>query len=443
MELTTIPTFPPYIVFGIFIALLPFTCIAAAQLKDSATRFVIAAIWLRYLVSALHQYTFPPVIAGLSLNALGSLAVIAVGIAIVDWRHFGLKGFAGVYLMIIVLVLSALVNGGSEAIGSLAKWGYLVTLTIAGYEGLRRHGSMALFRAVLTVFLAPLVLQTLSVIMGMGKGSESDGSTCFIGGYNHEGAFSIVILTFLYCVCFLEPDRPKLTVVCIPVALIALVLANYRTTLLAALPVLAATMFFGTIRRFSHRDRPFVVIIVAIAGVTLLHAAGVAMHQRFSDLSVVISDGTNLIKPPEYYTTADTKLLSSRAIIWSQYITAYLNGSITNLAIGFGPESWSKMFPLYAHNAFVSVLYEAGIFGLLGMVLLFLWNFRLAIRTTWDRRPLIMGAHIGFLVLSLATMPFWIIEGNVLLALTLAYTLHVQTPRRVRTSQMQRKMSAN
>jgi hypothetical protein len=90
MELTTIPTFPPYIVFGIFIALLPFTCIAAAQLKDSATRFVIAAIWLRYLLSALHQYTFPPVIAGLSLNALGSLAVIAVGIAIVDWRHFGL-----------------------------------------------------------------------------------------------------------------------------------------------------------------------------------------------------------------------------------------------------------------------------------------------------------------------------------------------------------------
>jgi O-antigen ligase len=283
----------------------------------------------------------------------------------------------------------------------------------------------------------------LSILAGLGKVSEKDSSICFIGGYNHEAAVSIVILTLLYCACVLERDRPKLTILVMPVAVVSLLLANYRTTLLAALPILAATMFFGTVRRFSPRDRPFIVIVVALVGATIFYAAAIAMQERFSDLLVVLSNGTNLFKPPEYYTVADADLLSARAIIWSRYITAYLNGSITNLAIGFGPETWDELFTTYAHNSFVSVLYEAGIFGLVGLVLLFAWNFGFAARTAWDRRPLAMSAHIGFLVLNLATMPLWLIEGNVLLALTLAYTLHVQAPSTARTPQVRWNASAS
>ncbi|WP_046868945.1 O-antigen ligase family protein [Microvirga massiliensis] len=442
MEAESVPTFPPYVVLGVFLTLLPITIITAHRFKDGATRFLIAAIWLRYLMSAFHQYTFPPVIGGLSLNALASVAFIAVGFMITDWRFLGLKGFAGIYLMIIVLVTSSIINGiTGGAIANLAKWGYLVTLTVAAYQTLRRHGSVPLFRALLTVFLAPLVLQALSVLLGMGKGSEDDGSICFIGGYNHEGAFSILTLTFLYCACFLEPDRPKLTLACIPIALVSLFLANYRTSILAALPVLAAAMFFGMIRRSSPRDRPLVVIVIGLTGLMLFLAAGIAVQQRFNDLFVVLSNSGNLIKPPEYYTTAESGLLSARALIWSRYITAYLNGRITNLAFGFGPESWEGVFPRYAHNTFVSILYEAGAFGLASMVLLFAWNFRLAARATLGRRPLTLGAHAGFLVLNLATMGLWQIEGNVLLALTLAYTLHVQAPRRVWVPQRQWKMS--
>jgi hypothetical protein len=43
---------------------------------------------------------------------------------------------------------------------------------------------------------------------------------------------------------------------------------------------------------------------------------------------------------------------------------------------------------------------------------------------------------VGFLILNLATMPLWLIEGIILLALTLAYTLHVQMTRRVRAAGM-------
>ncbi|MDF2811155.1 MAG: hypothetical protein K0S56_2186 [Microvirga sp.] len=436
-----IPTFPAHIVMGVFLVLLPSTWIAAFRFKDNPTRFLIAAIWLRYLMSAFHEYTFPPVAAGLSLNALASVILTAVGFTVVDKRLLKLKALGGVYLMIAVLAVSAIVNGRVEGVGSLAKWGYLITLTIAANEALRRHGSVALFRGLLTVFLPPLALQLLSVIMGLGKGSEEDGSICFIGGYNHEAAFSIIVLTFLYCSCFLAPDRSRLAVLCIAAALLALILANYRTSLLAALPILAAIISFGAIRRISPTGRPVVVIVIGLAGAILLYALASAMHQRFSDLFFVLSNSAGLLKPPEYYTEAEADLLSARAIIWSRYITAYLNGSVTNLALGYGPESWDGMFSHYAHNTFVSVLYEAGFFGLAALVYLFALNFKLAMRTASGRRPLIIGAHIGFFVLNLATMPFWLIEGNVLLALTLAYTLHVQVLRRKRMPRMRLEMS--
>jgi O-antigen ligase len=142
------------------------------------------------------------------------------------------------------------------------------------------------------------------------------------------------------------------------------------------------------------------------------------------------------MKPPEYYTASDEELLSARAVIWSRYISAYLNGSVLNLAFGFGPDSWEDVFTRYAHNTFISSLYEIGAIGLASMIVLFVSNFRFAFGSVPEHRFLVVSAHVGFLILNLATMPLWLIEGNILLALTLAYTLHVQMPRRVPVSGM-------
>ena len=115
---------------------------------------------------------------------------------------------------------------------------------------------------------------------------------------------------------------------------------------------------------------------------------------------------------------------------------AYLDGSILNLAFGFGPDSWEDVFTRYAHNTFISSLYEIGAVGLASMIVLFVSNFRFAFGSVPEHRLLVVSAHVGFLILNLATMPLWLIEGNILLALTLAYTLHIQMPRRVRVSGM-------
>lgn len=420
------PTFPGYIVAGTFLILLPVTLRAFFHLETTPARFLLGVIWLRHLMSALHQYTYPPIAGGMSLNAIASVVVTVIGLLIIDKRLLTLKAIVIIYLMVAVLLASAIFNARIDAIGSFAKWGYLIALTTVAYSAFRQEGSVTLFSALLTAFLPPFALQLLSVYVGLGKGSEDDGSLCFIGGFNHEGGFSIIVMTFLYCACFLESKRPKLTAVCMAAGLCALALANYRTSLLAALPMFAGTIFFGSVRRFSPTERPLAVIVICLAGTAVLYVAAVAMRDRFGDLLVILSRSAELIKPPEYYTEADADLLSSRLILWSRYITAYVSGSAINLALGFGPEAWDGVFSHYAHNTFVSVLYEAGILGLVCMIMIFAFSFKLALGTSINERPLIICAHTGFFILNLATMPLWMIEGNVLFALTLAYTLYMR-----------------
>ena len=114
-------------------------------------------------------------------------------------------------------------------------------------------------------------------------------------------------------------------------------------------------------------------------------------------------------------------------------ISAHIySGSLLNLAFGFGPDSWENVFTQYAHNTFVSSLYEIGAVGLASIIVLFVSNFTFAFGSVPEHRLPVVSAHLGFLILNMATMPLWLIEGNILLALTLAYTLHDQMPRRVR-----------
>ncbi len=39
------------------------------------------------------------------------------------------------------------------------EWVFMILPTIAGYEGMKRHGAVRLFRAVTFVFAVPIVLQ--------------------------------------------------------------------------------------------------------------------------------------------------------------------------------------------------------------------------------------------------------------------------------------------
>ena len=112
--------------------------------------------------------------------------------------------------------------------------------------------------------------------------------------------------------------------------------------------------------------------------------------------------------------------------MWSQYIAAYLEGDIRNAVVGFGPESWVGRFTTYAHNTFISYLYELGALGVAALTWVFISSLYAALRATRANTFPVVACHIGFIMLNLSTMALWTLEGAMLYGLVLGYTWCLQ-----------------
>ena len=165
-------------------------------------------------------------------------------------------------------------------------------------------------------------------------------------------------------------------------------------------------------------------VVLAIVAVIVFFGVTVLAQDRFADIGTMLDKNTSLLQPPERFSQEETLMFSGRAYLWSQYIEAYLDGSIINILVGFGPEGWVGRFSLYAHNTFVSYLYELGLLGVAAFLWLLISNFVVALHANSDDKPILISCHIGFFVLNLATMPFWTLEGAILYALLLSQTWH-------------------
>jgi len=404
------------------------TVLAMARAKARAAIYVIGITWLRYVMQAFHTITYQPLMAGVSMNAAGTVGFFLVGLLAIDWRHLALRAMVPFYLLILVAMTSMVMNGGAPAqmIEGLTKYGFLVVVTLATYSGLRTTKDGAFMRLLLWAFVPVVLLQIASLALGIGKTTEAaDGSTSFIGGYNHEAVFSVILATGLVVTCLATKLNRTLRFALVGIFVAGIVFANYRTTLLAIAPLLA--LFFGmsTLQQFPKRDRPIMICFVLIVGMLALGLAGLAFTQRFQDFSVLFSGDVNLIKPPDQYTVDESRLFSGRAKIWSAYIYGWSLGTPFQHLIGLGPEAWKGVFALYAHNTLVNQLYEYGIAGVIAMI--FLWGSMLAaaLRVRHPQRATLVGAHLTFLVLNMATMPMWMIEGNILYGIICGYTLYL------------------
>jgi hypothetical protein len=402
--------------------------LAMARAKARGAVYVIGVTWLRHIMQAFHTITYQPLAAGVSLNAAGTIGFFVAGLAIINWRNLALRAMTPFYILIAVALASIALNGGepSDMLEGLTKYGFLVVVTLATYSGLRNTADGAFMRLMLWTFAPIILLQAASIVLNVGKTAETAvGSTSYIGGFNHEAVFSVMLATGLVVTCLSRNLNRAIQFGLIVVFVAGIIFANYRTTLLAIAPLLA--LFFGmsTLQQFPKRDRPLMICFVLVLGMVALGLASVAFTERFQDLAVLFSGDVNLIKPPDQYTVEESRLLSGRAIIWSSYIYGWSLGSPFQHLIGFGPEAWRGVFPLYAHNTLVNQLYEYGIAGVIAMLLL--WGSMLvaALRVRHPQRSTLIGAHLMFLALNMGTMPMWMIEGNILYGIICGYTLYL------------------
>jgi len=399
---------------------------AALKTPHGSGRLLIAIVWLRYVMQAYHEVTYLNV-AGVSINALASLGVCLVG-GIVLLRSLPELGrFPILILLMLTIAASGLMNGALvPTIETLLKWGFFAIVTLATIDCIRRDGDARIFGLLLWSFAPVIVYQAMSIVLDVGKATEGDGSVSFIGGYNHEAAFSVILITCL-AVASLAPRLNVLACIgIVGVCLFGVVLANYRTALIAAVPIVFGFFVFG----IASGLRPGRRIAVSIVGLLMMMTAAVAgsalMSDRMSDVGVVAEEGGAIIKSPDQFTEAERKLLSGRVFLWNRYIEEYSAGDEKHLLLGNGADSWVERLGLYAHNTLVSYLFE---FGLAGATLIILVWLAMIVRSLsapdWTTRGQLLTAHIGFILLNMATMPFWLIEGLIFYGLLCGYTVAV------------------
>jgi hypothetical protein len=388
-----------------------------------AERYLLFACWIRYVLSAFHQYTYQNSPAGLSWIALGSIGIVALGILILDKRRFLIWPFAPVVIICLLMLVSGFVNnapgGGVEPI---VRYAFFVVITVAFAQTIELGGPRVITR-LLWVFVTPITFQLLSIGLGVAKAGELDGSVSYIGGYYHEQPFSLILATCFVVTCFATQIRRWLKALLSVVSLIGIVLANYRTAVVGMTPLVFVQVFWGIPASVKLGQRGFVrSSLLVLAGCSAVVVAIVA-RDRFADLFTALSHGTGLIKPPQSFTLDDRHLLSARPYIWSNYIYAYEAGTPLEKFIGFGPDSWTYAFAVYAHNTIVSYLYELGVAGAAAILLLWATMASLALRVEREVRVKVIAAHGSFILLSMATMPQWQIEGNILYGIICGYTL--------------------
>ena len=408
--------------------------IAARRAGSMAGAFVVVALWLRYIAGAYHLYMFKPFAAGLSGNALLSIGVTGFGLLfVVRPANLALKWLLPVYALVALALLSALLNGDpAGGINAGVKYAYMTVIIVAVFQALRIDPDARFLSWAMVSFLPLLVFQALSLALHLPKGSEDGDGLVWIGGYNHEAAFSVAMMTGFLVGCFAKSAPRPIRVAFLAATFLGILLAGYRTTILAFAPLALAVFLSGLTLSVRRDQRVPMAVSAGVAGV-LLVAVGVLLYSaKFADLGAFLSDPTALIKPPRDFDYLERQVMSARPLIWSSYIYAWADGTPLQHLFGFGPESWVGLFKVYPHNTLVGTLYDLGWFGVAAMLALWTVMFTAAIAARGERFKL-LAAHFAFFLLNMATMPFWQVEGLAMYGLLCGYTIYAarsaQVPR--------------
>ena len=395
--------------------------------RSLIARYVLFALSFRYLMSAHHDFTFESSPIGMSYNAIATSLVFVLGLLVIRTRHLLLAALLPFYAIIAVVVLSAFANHSlGSSVDVVVKFGYLIVITIAVYESISERGEERTMSLLLWAMVTPVFFQYLSIVFGISKGLEDQGAgISYVGGYNHEAGFSTVLATGFVIACFATSLSLWLRGSALLALLVGIYFANYRTAIVAFAPMALMQFNADVLSRFSPRVR--IIIGLVLLGVTTAAAVGAAwvMREKFADLAVVFSDPGNLMKPQAEFTPDEKHLLSARPYIWAGYIDAYVNSGPKTWVLGFGPNAWVGKFPVYAHNTLVGTLYEYGIVGVIAMIVLWSWMFICALRVKHGPKGKLLAAHASFLLLNMATMPHWTIEGNLLYGIICGYTFYL------------------
>lgn len=411
---------PALMIYALLIAL-------SARRVSMSTSFLVIAFAVRLAMSAQPKFSYGSSPAGLSWNALASVVLVGIGILLLHRsRAVPLVLVPLIPLSVIVVASMALNKDAGGGIESLVKYAYFALIALTAYDAFVADGPGKVLSRLLCTFTLPLALQFASLALGIDKATESDGSASYIGGYNHEASFSIILLTGLLAAVLHPALKSGYKLAIAAICIGGIVAANYRTAIIAAAPLLVGLLLHAMISAVPPRQRAVAGILAVLMILAAVPAIPPLAGDRFDALSTLATDPTVLSKSPIEFRDADRDIMSGRLYLWSQYREAWRHGTGRQHALGFGANAWEGRYRYYAHNTLVSTLYELGTTGVAAMILLWMWMLVIAFSAPARLRLTLCLGHIGFFLLNMATMPFWMIEGLLFYGLLCGFTVYAR-----------------
>jgi len=391
--------------------------------EDNVSRALILLIWGRFALTALGEPAQSTVVAGQSLLALGTFVAVMVVLLLMpvgSLRRPRLMPFA---VMAAVVLLSAMLNGQMSALlNTCTLWIMFILIVVLTNRALHIHGIRAVLGCLLATFSLPIALQFAAVLLGQSLIGQ-DGSVSYVGNYVHEAVFSTVALCAVWLVTVYPWRKRSWLLLAFAMVLSSMLLANYRTLILACLPPLIAVIIQVSGGN-GQAGRP---VIPLIAGLALaLAALTVLPPERFTELGTVIGQLGELAKPAKEFSAAEKDILSARVYIGAAYLDEYAQADLVRQLIGFGPEADTGFIGTHPHNEFLRIFFETGIVGLL----LWLGILGSLVSVTLRRAPrpanAILTSGYGALIIGgLGTSFFIRPEGIIFVALLVSITWYL------------------
>lgn len=394
--------------------------------RDYPTRLLIMVLWARFSITALHETTAKGLVAGLSISALATIGFVGLLLLACRGRDFRAPHFALYAPMLAIIGLSGVLNIEIKGlVNELIAWGLFLAVVQVTTLAIAVNGLDRTMRVILATFLTPVLLQLASIAVGKSIGSELDGSRGFIGGYIHEAVFSRVLMIGLVALVLVRWRSGLARMALLLYAIAAIFVTNYRTTIIAVLPI-AAVVFGATfLSAFTARWRPVVIGVAALTGILGAMVALPLLPDRYTEIFVAASKIGDLIQEPLAFTDAEKRLFSHRFYIWSSYVSNYLEANPAQRLFGIGPFSdQGKFIVAHAHSSYINYLYEYGLFGFFYLIFLMVYNATYCLRVAdLGQRTTLLALHAGFMILNLTTGAMKSIEGLLIYALIVAATL--------------------
>lgn len=420
---------PPAAALPVLLILLIALAVAVMRLKTRAARYVLITLWLRFAMDCFSSFSLREAAGGVTWNAVGSILFTAAGLLVIRHRHLLLAVLVPIYGLLAVMAVSSFANGVPFAmVEQSAKFGLLVCMIVAAYEAANDEGPERFAAWLMVPFLLPIAMQAVSLALGIGKVAEGDGSVSYVGGFFHESTFSISIAAGLVALCFAGRASSPSRIVFLLASAGALIAANYRTTVIAMLPLLIyllASIPVLAVRRNARLLVASVGALVAIVAISVaISSVNLEFGQRAQSVIDFATSPADLIRPLDSFTEDERRQASGRSYVWSKYVEGFNRSPPLQKLIGHGPDSWEAVFNVYAQNTVISYLYEIGWIGAGIVIILWLVMLLQVFRTPPAVMPALLLLHFGYAVLNMSTQPFWAVEGLMMYGLICGFTLH-------------------